>query len=113
MEKEDIFILEITKEDAQDLILALDTVVKSQGLSVAERCSQLHKLILDAKPKVKQQPPKQMNPIAIPHPEEMDRMEEEAKQKMNKELDSLLDKEKKETSKKSSKSKSSKSTKKK
>ena len=112
MKKEDILILEISKEDAQDFIIALDTVVKSQGLSVAERCSQLHKLILDAKPKVTQQPRKQMNPIKIPHPEEMDRMEEEAKQKMNKESDSLSDKEKKETSKKSSKSKSTKKIKK-
>ena len=43
------YIVELVKEDIDDLVIILDAFVKSQGLSSAERCSQLHKLILEAR----------------------------------------------------------------
>lgn len=84
--QEQKYIVELVKEDIDDLVVIMDAVVKSQGLQVAERCVQLHKLILSAKPK-SVEPPKPY----VPTPEELAERELRAKEEMKKELDSLIE----------------------
>ena len=100
MSNEQLYIIEVTKEDVDDIITALDSVVKSNGLSVAERCAQLHKILLTAKPKPAPQP--QPKPY-IPTPEEIAERERMAKEKLEKELSQIV--EKKPTKKKTAKKK--------
>ena len=126
MDNLQLYVLEVTKEDVQDLIEALDHVVKSQGLNVAERCSQLHRLLLSVTPKplhdpqqmhtpqpvAQPQPVIQPEPVPypeyVPTPEEIEKHEIMAKEKLEKELSELI-----EEKPKSKKSKSKSSTKKK
>ena len=105
MSNEQLYILEVTKEDVDDIIMALDSVVKANGLSVAERCAQLHKILLTARPKPAPQPTPQPKPY-IPTPEEIAERERLAKEKLEKELSQLVEK-------KPAKKRATKSTKKK
>jgi len=108
MNNEQLFLLELTKGDAEDLIEALDTVVKSNGLVVAERCAQLHKLILSVRPKPVE-PPKPER--YVPTPEEQLTIQKMAEEKLQKELSDLI--EEKPKAKKSKSSTKKKTTKKK
>ena len=85
MSNEQLYIVEMTKEDIDDIITSLDSVVKSNGLSVAERCSQLHKTLLSARIKPAPQP----KPY-IPTPEEIAERERMAKEKLEKELSEIV-----------------------
>ena len=137
MDNLQLYVLELTKEDVQDLVEALDHVVKSQGLNVAERCSQLYRLLLSVTPKplhdpqqmhvpkpvvqpqpvvqpepvVQPQPVVQPEPVSypeyVPTPEEIAEHEKMAKEKLEKELSELIG-EKPKKSKSSSKKKTSK-----
>lgn len=89
MNNDQILLLELTKSDAEDLIEALDTVVKSNGISVAERCAQLHKLILTVRPKPFEPPPAPQK--YVPTPEEQIKIKEMAESKLQKELDQLIE----------------------
>lgn len=109
MNNEQLFLLELTKSDAEDLIEALDTVVKSNGLVVAERCAQLHKLILGVRLKPAEEPPKPER--YVPTPEEQIKIQQMAEDKLQKELSELI--EEKPKAKKSKSSTKKKTTKKK
>lgn len=100
MSNEQLYIVEMTKEDIDDIITSLDSVVKSNGLSVAERCSQLHKTLLSAR--IKPAPQPQPKPY-IPTPEEIAERERMAKEKLEKELSEIV--QKKPTKKKTTKKK--------
>lgn len=60
MEKDPIFLVELKQSDIEGIISALDTVVKSHGLNVAEKCAEIHKLLLQGQPKVE----KKVEPVA-------------------------------------------------
>ena len=105
MNNEQLFLLELTKGDAEDLIEALDTVVKSNGLVVAERCAQLHKLILSVRPKPVE-PPKPER--YVPTPEEQIKIQKMAEEKLQKELSDLIEEKPKEKKKTSTKKKTAK-----
>ena len=125
MDNLQLYVLELTREDVQDLVEALDHVVKSQGLNVAERCSQLHRLLLSVTPKplhdpqqmhtpqpvAQPQPVVQPQPVPypeyVPTPEEIEEHEKMAKEKLEKELSELIE-EKPKKSKSSPKKKTSK-----
>ena len=78
MEKDPIFLVELKKSDIEGIISALDTVVKSHGLNVAEKCAEIHKLLLQGQPKVE----KKVEPVAEEPVEEisLDEVEDELKQ---------------------------------
>ena len=46
MEKETIYSLKLSQSEIEYLIQILDTVVKSHGLQVAEKCASLHKILV-------------------------------------------------------------------
>ena len=81
--REPLFIIEMTEEDIKDLISSLDIVVKKEGISVAERISQLHKKLLSAKPK----------PIEPPKPsqEELMEMERKKQESLKKQLEEIVE----------------------
>lgn len=129
MDNLQLYVLELTKEDVEDLIQALDQVVRSQGLNVSERCSQLHRLLLSVTPKplhdpqqmhtpqpvVQPEPVVQPQPVPypeyVPTPEEIEEHENFAKEKLEKELSELIEekpKSKKSKSKTTSKKKTAK-----
>ena len=56
MEKEQVYSIEVKQSDLESLVAVLDTVVKTNGISVAEKCSQLYLMLLSAEPKVETQP---------------------------------------------------------
>ena len=56
MEKEQVYSIEVKQSDLESLVAVLDTVVKTNGISVAEKCSQLYLILLSAEPKVETQP---------------------------------------------------------
>jgi hypothetical protein len=56
MEKEQVYSLEVKQSDLESLVAVLDTCVKNNGISVAEKCSQLYLILLSAEPKVEAQP---------------------------------------------------------
>lgn len=110
MQNQNLYLLELTKEDIEDIISALDSVVKTNGLSVAERCAQLHRLLLSSKPKpvAPPAPPVQPEPARfIPNEQEQAIIESKAKEKLNKELEELIE-EKPKKSKSSTKKKTAK-----
>ena len=78
MEKDPIFLVELKKSDIEGIISALDTVVKSHGLNVAEKCAEIHKLLLQGQPKVE----KKVEPVVEEPVEEisLDEVEDELKQ---------------------------------
>lgn len=47
MEKETIYLVELSQSEIESLIAVLDTVVKSHGINVAEKCGALHKALLE------------------------------------------------------------------
>jgi len=49
MEKEKIFLVELKQSEIEGIVSALDTVVKSHGLNVAEKCSEIHRSLINAK----------------------------------------------------------------
>ena len=103
MENKIVYLVELEKEDIDDLVAMIDMVVKNQGLSVAERCAEIHKKILSAKQK-------DLYDKSI-YDEVMNsqiKKEEITKEELNKELDSLLDKNSSSKSKKSASKKTSK-----
>ena len=125
MDNLQLYVLEVTKEDVQDLIEALDHVVKSQGLNVAERCSQLHRLLLSVTPKPLHDPQQMhtpqpvVQPQPVPYPEyvptseEIQEHENMAKEKLEKELSELIEEKPKSKKSKSKSSPKKKTTKKK
>tara|TARA_B000000557_G_scaffold210186_1_gene176070 strand:+ start:252 stop:539 length:288 start_codon:yes stop_codon:yes gene_type:complete len=68
MEKDPIFLVELKQSDIEGIISALDTVVKSHGLNVAEKCAEIHKLLLQGQPKVE--------PKLEPEPKVEEKLEE-------------------------------------
>jgi len=78
MEKDPIFLVELKKSDIEGIISALDTVVKSHGLNVAEKCAEIHKLLLQGQPKVE----KKVEPVVEQPVEEisLDEVEDELSQ---------------------------------
>jgi len=56
MEKEQVYSIEVKQSDLESLVAVLDTVVKTNGISVAEKCSQLYLILLSAQPKTEPQP---------------------------------------------------------
>lgn len=78
MEKDPIFLVELKKSDIEGIISALDTVVKSHGLNVAEKCAEIHKLLLQGQPKVE----KKVEPVVEEPVEEisLDEVEDELSQ---------------------------------
>jgi len=105
MENKIVYLVELEKEDIDDLVAMIDMVVKNQGLSVAERCAEIHKKILSAKRKDSYN--KSISDEVI---SSQIKKEEMSKEVLNKELDSLLEKNsspkiKKSASKKTSKKK--------
>lgn len=52
--KEPIFLVELKQSDIEGIVTALDSVVKTHGLNVAEKCAEIHKLLLQGQPKVEQ-----------------------------------------------------------
>lgn len=47
MEKELIYSLKLSQSEIEYLIQVLDTIVKSHGLQVAEKCANLHRKLVD------------------------------------------------------------------
>jgi hypothetical protein len=78
MQKEPIFLIELKQSEVEGIISALDSVVKSHGLTVAEKCAEIHRSLLSGKPKVEQK----LEPVAEEIVEEisLDDVEEELKQ---------------------------------
>lgn len=56
MEKEQVYSIEVKQSDLESLVAVLDSVVKTNGISVAEKCSQLYLILLSAQPKTEPQP---------------------------------------------------------
>tara|TARA_B100000073_G_scaffold340448_1_gene340290 strand:- start:1091 stop:1357 length:267 start_codon:yes stop_codon:yes gene_type:complete len=52
MQKEKVFLVELTESQIDGMVTALDTVVKSHGLSVAEKCAEIHRCLSEANLKV-------------------------------------------------------------
>ena len=52
MSKEQLYSVELSQSQIEGLISALDSVVKTNGLSVAEKCSEIYNSLLNAQPKV-------------------------------------------------------------
>ena len=52
MSKEQLYSVEMTQSQIEGIISALDSVVKTNGLSVAEKCSEIYNALLNAQPKV-------------------------------------------------------------
>ena len=46
-EKETIYLVELSQTQIEEIISALDTVVKTHGLSVAEKCGALHRALIE------------------------------------------------------------------
>jgi hypothetical protein len=74
--KEPIFLVEMTQAQIEGLISALDSVVKTNGLGVAEKCAQIYNTLLSAQPKVE--------PVIEPEVEEvsLEEVEDELEQIM-------------------------------
>tara|TARA_B100000131_G_scaffold321541_1_gene372537 strand:+ start:2064 stop:2345 length:282 start_codon:yes stop_codon:yes gene_type:complete len=52
MQKEIIYLIELSQSEIEGLIAVLDTVVKSHGITVAGKCGELHKILVErANPK--------------------------------------------------------------
>ncbi len=68
MQKEQNYLVELTQSEIEGIISALDSVVKAHGLSVAEKCSEIHSQLLKAEPKVEPvpQPPVVQQPVVTP-----------------------------------------------
>ena len=47
MQKEIIYLVELSQSEIEGLIAVLDTVVKSHGISVAVKCGELHKILME------------------------------------------------------------------
>ena len=54
MEEDKIFLVELKQSEIEGIVSALDTVVKSHGLNVAEKCSEIHKSLVNAQLKSEQ-----------------------------------------------------------
>ena len=52
MSNKQLFIVELTQSQIEGVISALDSVVKTNGLTVAEKCSEIYNTLLNAQPKV-------------------------------------------------------------
>ena len=48
MEEDKIFLVELKQSEIEGIVSALDTVVKSHGLNVAEKCSEIHRSLINA-----------------------------------------------------------------
>lgn len=51
MSKEQLYVVELSQSQIEGLISALDSVVKTNGLTVAEKCSEIYNALLNAQPK--------------------------------------------------------------
>lgn len=74
--KQPLFLVEMTQDQIEGIISALDSVVKTNGLNVAEKCSQIYNSLLAAQPKVEK--------VAEPEVEEvsLEEVEDELEQIM-------------------------------
>lgn len=56
-EKETIYLVELSQTEIESIISALDTVVKSHGINVAEKCGALHRALVErSNPKEEEKP---------------------------------------------------------
>lgn len=46
-EKETIYLVELSQTQIESIISALDTVVKTHGINVAEKCGALHRALIE------------------------------------------------------------------
>lgn len=78
MQKETVYLVELKQSEIEGIISALDSVVKTHGLNVAEKCAEIHKSILSGQPKVEQK----VEPVVEEPVEEisLDEVEDELKQ---------------------------------
>ncbi|MBA94870.1 MAG: hypothetical protein CMP21_03825 [Rickettsiales bacterium] len=74
--KEPLFLVEMSQSQIEGIISALDSVVKTNGLGVAEKCAQIYNTLLAAQPKVE--------PVIEPEVEEvsLEEVEDELEQIM-------------------------------
>lgn len=106
MQKEQNFVVELTQSEIEGIISALDSVVKTHGLSVAEKCSTIHSRLLKAElvAEAPPQPPVIQQPVVTP-PKPVDpskRVEEVSLEEVEEELGQIMEvpKKKKKTAKK-------------
>lgn len=59
MSKEPRFLVEMTQSQIEGIVSALDTVVKSNGLTVAEKCAEIYNALLKAEQKVEEPEPEE------------------------------------------------------
>jgi len=77
--KEPLFLIEMTQSQIEGLVSALDSVVKTNGLNVAEKCAEIYNSLLAAKPKVEE--------VAAPEPE----VEEVSLEEVEDELEQIME----------------------
>ena len=65
MSKELLYSVELSQSQIEGLISALDSVVKTNGLNVAEKCSEIYNALLNAQPKA-EAPAPVAAPVAAP-----------------------------------------------
>tara|TARA_B100001094_G_scaffold304021_1_gene332590 strand:- start:1041 stop:1346 length:306 start_codon:yes stop_codon:yes gene_type:complete len=63
MSKEQLYVVEMSQSQIEGLISALDSVVKTNGLTVAEKCSEIYNALLSAQPKVEAPIPAVSTPV--------------------------------------------------
>ena len=79
-EKETIYLVELSQTEIESIISALDTVVKAHGISVAEKCGALHRILVE-----------KSNPIEEPKEEPKEELEEEEEEVSLEEVEDELE----------------------
>lgn len=59
MSKEPRFLVEMTQSQIEGIVSALDNVVKTNGLTVAEKCAEIYNALLKAEQKVEEPEPEE------------------------------------------------------
>lgn len=89
MSKEQLYSVEMTQSQIEGIISALDSVVKTNGLSVAEKCSEIYNALLNAQPKVEASTPVVAPVVEPPQVEEV--IEEVSLSEVEDELQQIME----------------------
>tara|TARA_R100000278_G_C5369069_1_gene128237 strand:- start:143 stop:451 length:309 start_codon:yes stop_codon:yes gene_type:complete len=89
MSKELLYSVELSQSQIEGLISALDSVVKTNGLTVAEKCSEIYNALLNAQPKVEASAPVTAPVVAPAQVEEV--LEEVSLSEVEDELQQIME----------------------
>ena len=84
-EKEIIYLVELSQSQIESIISALDTVVKSHGINVAEKCGALHRALIE-----KSNPIEEEKPEPVVEAVEEEPIEEVSLEEVEDELEQIM-----------------------